>query len=216
MFEQYLPPAAGCPSVFVYRAFGVSRRSSVEDLTHSRLTRRGYRTTGLFWDDEPEKQIRLFSVLDTDMATMPDGSDMSRDMFWDWLDDQLGNAREHKAAEPDPLDPENYTLTAEIIRQAVADEVVGTKHDAGKPRASLLPGDALLLVAKVLTDGASVHGARNWQHVAPERFTDALARHLCKYIAGESHDAESGSPHMAHIAANALFLLHLNPDGVSL
>ena len=214
MFEQYHHSAAGCPSVFVHRTLGANRRSSNEDLTHNRLTQRGYKPTGLFQYEEPEKQVVLFSALDTDMATMPDGSDMSRDMFWDWLDDQLGNAREHEAAELDPLDPENYTL-AEGCDEA-ADVVVGTKHDAGKPRASLLPGDALLLVAKVLTDGAAVHGARNWQYAAPERFTDALARHLCKYMAGESHDSESGSPHMAHIAANALFLLHLNPDGVSL
>lgn len=119
-----------------------------------------------------------------------------------------------------PLDPENCVITVRAASGVKAEQpvgkVVGTKHDTGKPRASLLPGDALLLVAKVFTDGAAVYGAHNWRHVAPERYTDALARHVCKYLAGESHDAESGSPHMAHIAANALILLALNPEGVSL
>lgn len=213
MFEHFYRHSAPC--VYVHRVNGKRFRSPFEARTCALLYDRGYVSAGCV-DTEPQGEILLFSALYGDMATMSDGSNMSRDEFWDWLDDQLGNAREHAASEPDPLDPENCVITVRATSDVKAGQPVGTKHDAGKPRASLLPGDALLRVAKVLTDGAAVHGTRNWQHVAPERYTDALARHVCKYLAGESHDAESGSPHMAHIAANALFLLHLNPDGVSL
>lgn len=83
----------------------------------------------------------------------------------------------------------------------------GMKFDAGKPRMSLLPFDALLMVAMVLTFGAKKYAAHSWRTVpnALERYSDALLRHWERMQAGEWLDPESGLPHWAHIACNALF-----------
>jgi hypothetical protein len=92
----------------------------------------------------------------------------------------------------------------------VATKTVGRKDDTGKVRADLLPANALMEVAKVLTFGAQKYGAENtWQNVTPfrARYTAALMRHLFARQRGELYDPESGLLHMAHLACCALFLL---------
>ena len=89
-------------------------------------------------------------------------------------------------------------------------KAVGRKDDQGKVRADLLPANALMEVAKVLTFGAQKYGAENtWQKVTPfrARYTAALMRHLFARQQGEIYDPESGLLHMAHMACCALFLL---------
>ncbi|MGD2065876.1 MAG: DUF5664 domain-containing protein [Candidatus Bathyarchaeota archaeon] len=84
------------------------------------------------------------------------------------------------------------------------------KHDHGKPRYSLVPPLALEGVAKVLTFGAEKYEANSWQMVEDHsRYMDALIRHLEAVRKGETHDAESGMHHMAHVAVNAMFLYEL-------
>lgn len=84
----------------------------------------------------------------------------------------------------------------------------GRKFDAGKPRWSLLPMDAVELVIRVLEHGARLHAEENWKKVdgAEVRYRDAIFRHAAKIQLGEALDADSGLPHAAHIACNALFL----------
>jgi len=83
-----------------------------------------------------------------------------------------------------------------------------TKHDDGKPRADLLPPDALLEVAKVLDYGARKYAPRNWEKgLAWGRLSGALLRHLWAWMRGEERDLESGLPHLAHMACCALMLL---------
>ncbi|MFA5161170.1 MAG: dATP/dGTP diphosphohydrolase domain-containing protein [Elusimicrobiales bacterium] len=84
----------------------------------------------------------------------------------------------------------------------------GHKADAGKPRLELLPGDALAEVAKVLTLGAKKYGDRNWERgIAYSRVFGAHQRHALSWFARETRDPETGLSHIAHCAANALFLL---------
>lgn len=90
----------------------------------------------------------------------------------------------------------------------------GAKHDSGKVRAALPIQDfprALVAVAWVSTFGAEKYAAHSWKLVprAGERYEDALHRHILAQAAGEVNDHESGLPHAAHIAWNALALLEL-------
>lgn len=86
----------------------------------------------------------------------------------------------------------------------------GYKNDAGKPRMSLLPTRGLFAISKVLGFGAEKYGAHNWQLVdnAPERYADALLRHVFAWTGGETNDPESGLNHLAHAGCCILFLLH--------
>jgi Domain of unknown function (DUF5664) len=88
----------------------------------------------------------------------------------------------------------------------------GAKYDAGKPLfRALTRGLALPLraVAAVLTYGAIKYKEDSWQQVpnGKARYESALDRHLNDWKAGETYDAESGLPHLAHAACNALFIL---------
>lgn len=87
----------------------------------------------------------------------------------------------------------------------------GNKADAGKLRWALLPFRALEGVVGVLTFGATKYRPHGWRGVdnAVERYRDALLRHVAAYMQGEWMDPETGLPHLAHAATNALFLLEL-------
>jgi len=88
----------------------------------------------------------------------------------------------------------------------------GAKLDEGKVLAGVL-GDfayALEMVARVGTFGAVKYSRGGWQQVegGVTRYTDALWRHLL----AERHqadDSDSGLPHAAHLAWNALARLEL-------
>lgn len=89
----------------------------------------------------------------------------------------------------------------------------GAKLDAGKNRLGLVLGgfaSALQEVGKVGTFGAGKYTDNGWQSVpdALERYTDAMYRHLLAEAAGERNDPETGLPHAAHAAWNALARLH--------
>lgn len=86
----------------------------------------------------------------------------------------------------------------------------GTKFDENKPRMDLLPMDALLEVAKVLTFGSKKYGDRNWEKgIDPQRLRAAQLRHDAATEMGEFIDSESGLSHVAHKATDALMELAL-------
>lgn len=102
-------------------------------------------------------------------------------------------------------------------RLAKADPEQAFKTDAGKPRFDLLMDGmphALLDVTKVLTWAVEVkhYVPHSWQKVpeAKRRYRAAMQRHENKIALGETNDDESGLPHRAHIACNALFLAELD------
>ena len=90
-----------------------------------------------------------------------------------------------------------------------ATDMVGQKHDSGKPMMSLVPPAALLEVAKVMTFGANKYSPSNWKHVDDlhRRYTDAALRHINAYQRGEKLDDESGLLHMAHAICCLMFML---------
>lgn len=84
----------------------------------------------------------------------------------------------------------------------------GLRDDAGKTRMELLPFDALEAVARVLTKGAAKYAPRNWERgMSWQKCVGCLLRHLTARMMGEKLDKETGEPHLAHVATNALFLL---------
>lgn len=88
--------------------------------------------------------------------------------------------------------------------------VVGVKRDTGKTKISLVDPCFIEDIAKVLTKGAEKYPKKdNWKHVdnAKERYTDALMRHLIRYLKGEKND-ESGFSNLACMGANLMFLMY--------
>ena len=88
----------------------------------------------------------------------------------------------------------------------------GKKYDHGKPRFSLIPHTGLTQLMAVLEYGASKYGAHNWRLVSDgkTRYADAAMRHFLAWQAGETLDAESGLPHLAHALASLMFLCELD------
>lgn len=87
----------------------------------------------------------------------------------------------------------------------------GLKHDGGKPRLSLVPPELIEAVGYVMTHGAEKYGKDSYKRVDPERYRDALLRHICAWMR-DPHglDKDSGLPHLWHVACNVAFLLELD------
>ena len=85
------------------------------------------------------------------------------------------------------------------------------KADYGKPRLSLVPSEIIRGIAYVREYGNNKYGdSENWKTVEPERYRDAMYRHMLAYIDDPgSIDEESGLPHLYHLACNIAFLCEL-------
>ena len=92
------------------------------------------------------------------------------------------------------------------------------KADAGKIRPTLVPRELIRVVAIIRGYGNAKYpsgGEDNWKQVEPQRYRDALCRHLMAYLDDpKSVDEESGYPHLWHLACNVAFLCELE-KGVS-
>ena len=89
----------------------------------------------------------------------------------------------------------------------------GAKLDGDKPLTYLMISGfphALDAVARVTTFGARKYCPNGWREVSDSdsRYMNALARHLIANAIDET-DSESGLPHLAHVAWNALAVLEL-------
>ncbi len=85
------------------------------------------------------------------------------------------------------------------------------KHDAGKLQITLVPTEIIRAIARVRMFGTEKYkDPDNWKHVEPERYKDALMRHLLAYLDDlDSVDEESGLLHLWHAACNIAFLIEL-------
>ena len=86
------------------------------------------------------------------------------------------------------------------------------KADAGKAQISLVPMEIVWAIAWIRMYGNRKYGdPENWKTVKPQRYRDALMRHILHYISDpESVDEESGYPHLWHAACNMAFLMHMD------
>ena len=85
------------------------------------------------------------------------------------------------------------------------------KADAGKLDLTLVPRRIIWDVAAIREYGnRKYHDPENWRTVEPERYRAAAFRHFLAYLDDpEGVDAESGLPHLWHLACNAAFLIAL-------
>jgi hypothetical protein len=89
------------------------------------------------------------------------------------------------------------------------------KHDADKPRMDLLPPEALVAVAQVLTLGARKYSDHNWRKATNwGRYSAAAMRHIVAWQGGEDFDPETGMSHLSHATACLMFLIALQETEV--
>lgn len=91
------------------------------------------------------------------------------------------------------------------------DSAGGMKDDKGKVRWDLIDFESLDELAGVLTYGAQKYEEDNWQKVdhPQQRYFSAIMRHISAWKRGEVTD-EDGYSHMAHVMANAMFLMYFD------
>ena len=89
------------------------------------------------------------------------------------------------------------------------------KADTGKPHPSYVPVAIIEAVMRVREYGTKkYHDPDNWRTVEPERYHDAMLRHVLRAWANPfAVDPESGLMHIEHVACNIAFLLALKPEG---
>lgn len=79
--------------------------------------------------------------------------------------------------------------------------------------AQLISGAAAADLGKVLENGASKHGERDWETgFYFSQNIKSLLRHILKFANGENDDEESGLPHMAHAMCRCMFAVHWGQD----
>lgn len=86
---------------------------------------------------------------------------------------------------------------------------IDAKTGNGKLDWTLLPYSALEETVKVLDFGGKKYPRDSWKAKSGnylQRYQAAAMRHLVEIIKGNNIDPESGLPHAAHLACNALFL----------
>lgn len=93
------------------------------------------------------------------------------------------------------------------------------KADQGKLKLTLVPSELIRAVAKIRMYGNAKYpdgGIDNWKNVEPERYRDAMFRHMLAYF-DDPHgvDEESGYPHLWHLGCNVAFLCELEKDKYS-
>ena len=92
-----------------------------------------------------------------------------------------------------------------------ADDGQAQKADKGKLRLTLVPRKIIFAIAKIREYGCRKYpegGTENWRKVECERYRDAMMRHMMAYLDDpEARDAESGLPHLWHLACNVAFLI---------
>lgn len=89
------------------------------------------------------------------------------------------------------------------------------KEDRDKPHPSYVPVEIIEAVMRVREYGnKKYHDPENWKTVEPERYHEALLRHVLRaWNDPYAVDPESGLLHLEHIACNVAFLLALRKDG---
>ena len=113
-----------------------------------------------------------------------------------------------------PTSPQSASQTAPLDTPRGANKQEA-KADRGKLRLTLVPPRANIAMAHVREYGTNKYkDPENWRRVEAERYRDALYRHWIAYLMGETHDKESGLPHMWHVLTNAAFLVDLEWEEV--
>lgn len=132
------------------------------------------------------------------------------------------SAIKHPRPEPTPAPPEKtkgFMGFKEKLTQADIDEHLEAtkymcepellKQTSGKPRLTLVPRKIITAIARVREYGnMKYRTSDSWKLNTAEQYRDAAYRHWLEYLDDpESLDAESGLPHLWHLATNIAFLI---------
>lgn len=134
------------------------------------------------------------------------------------VDDLLSFSQEPHISAEEHMDlNERY----EKLKQALmftgdlSDPKPEAKADAGKPHPSYVPVEIIEAVMRV-REWATQNKYKdpdNWRTVEPERYHDALLRHVLRiWTDPYAVDPETGLMHLDHIVTNAAFLLALKGE----
>lgn len=87
----------------------------------------------------------------------------------------------------------------------------GARDDLGKKRFDLITPFGMSALADVCTFGASKYDDRNWEKgLSMTGCFASLMRHAWAWMCGQTFDDESSLHHMAHVAWNALAIVHFS------
>lgn len=102
--------------------------------------------------------------------------------------------------------PPNFELQGVIKPKEKA-----LRYNEGKRRWSLVDFKSLEPMVQVLEFGSEKYEPDNWKKgFEGNDLLDCIMRHLVSIMDGETHDKESGLPHMGHIMCNAMFYTYFN------
>lgn len=84
----------------------------------------------------------------------------------------------------------------------------GLRFDTDKLRFDLIPPEADIALAEILTFGAKKYADRNWEKgMKWSRCVASLKRHMSRWESGELLDPETNKPHLWHMLCNVAFLV---------
>ena len=112
---------------------------------------------------------------------------------------------------PEDLDEDTFQNCPEINEPEISQSA---KADAGKDELILVPRRIIRDIAKIRMYGNRKYGdPENWRTVAPERYRNAMFRHLLAYLDDpQGVDEESGLKHLWHLACNVAFLCEMEDE----
>lgn len=97
----------------------------------------------------------------------------------------------------------------------------GLRYDEGKLQIELVPPEAIIAMAEILTIGAKKYSARNWEKgMKWSKVYAPLFRHLMKWVLGEPYDIETYEKygekhsHMKFVLWNAMALVTYEQRGI--
>jgi hypothetical protein len=99
---------------------------------------------------------------------------------------------------------------------SISDNNPKAKKGEEKIPLGLFPPIAMKLISLVMQHGAKKYGLRNWRltRIKESTYYHAMQRHLTSWFDGEDNDADSGLPHLAHVAASVAILLDAENQNV--
>lgn len=131
-----------------------------------------------------------------------------------WAEDKCVVVGNRLKSYDKPYAPSNIADAVQPLENN-EEKTEGLRFNGGKPRFDLIEPAALEELSKVFTAGAEKYEVHNWLLGMDWSKMDAsLQRHLNAWRSGEDTDPESGSPHMAHVAWNAMALVSYATHGL--
>lgn len=93
-----------------------------------------------------------------------------------------------------------------MTKEEIEASETGLRFNTGKPRWGLVHYKSIEPLVRVLEAGARKYSDNNWKKgLVPREVLECMQRHLAALMDGETHDKETGEPHIGHVMCNAMF-----------